>query len=176
VIDPVLDYDPASVTTSTLSIQALLAFLKEQRLKVQLILETHAHADHLSGAHELVTKHLPDAKIAIGERITLVQETFKQVFNFSNSFKTDGSQFHRLFKENEVVTTGSLKFKVLFTPGHTPACGSYLFDDAVFTGDALFMPDYGTGRCDFPMGDAHALFHSVSKGLYALPDTSICWA
>jgi glyoxylase-like metal-dependent hydrolase (beta-lactamase superfamily II) len=172
VIDPVLDYDAASATTSTLSIESLLIFLKEQQLKVHFILETHAHADHLSGAHELVTKHLPDAKIAIGERITLVQETFKQVFNFPKPFRTDGSQFHRLFKENEEVKAGSLAFKVLFTPGHTPACGSYLFGDAVFTGDALFMPDYGTGRCDFPKGDAHALYHSVTKRLYDLPDST----
>jgi len=170
VIDPVLDYDPASVTTSTQSIDVLMAFLKEQALKVHFILETHAHADHLSGAHELVTKYLPGAKIGIGERITLVQEVFKGVFNFPAAFKTDGSQFHRLFKENEVVVAGSLSFKVLFTPGHTPACGSYVFGDAVFTGDALFMPDYGTGRCDFPKGNAHDLYHSVARRLYELPD------
>lgn len=172
VIDPVLDYDPASVTTSTQSIENLVAFLKEQKLKVHFILETHAHADHLSGAHELVRQHLPDAKIGIGERITLVQETFKQVFNFPSAFKTDGSQFHRLFKENEQVQAGSLSFRVLFTPGHTPACASYLFADAVFTGDALFMPDYGTGRCDFPKGDAQALFHSVARKLYELPNAT----
>ncbi len=172
VIDPVLDYDPASGTTSTGSIEVLLSFLKDQRLKIHFILETHAHADHLSGAHELVTKYLTDAKIGIGERITIVQETFKQVFNFPSSFKTDGSQFHRLFKENEEVKAGSLSFKVLFTPGHTPACGSYLFSDAIFTGDALFMPDYGTGRCDFPKGDPRALYHSVTKRLYELPDST----
>jgi glyoxylase-like metal-dependent hydrolase (beta-lactamase superfamily II) len=172
VIDPVLDYDAASATTSTLSLEALLAFLNEQQLKVHFVLETHAHADHLSGAHELVTHHLPHAKIGIGERITIVQETFKQVFNFPNSFRTDGSQFHRLFKENEEVNAGSLVFKVLFTPGHTPACSSYLFADTVFTGDALFMPDYGTGRCDFPKGDAHSLYHSVTKRLYELPDST----
>ena len=172
VIDPVLDYDPASVTTSNQSIDTLLAFLNEQSLKVHFILETHAHADHLSSAHELVTKYLPSAKIGIGERIKMVQETFKQVFNFPESFKTDGSQFHQLFKDGEVIAAGSLSFKVLFTPGHTPACASYLFADAVFTGDALFMPDYGTGRCDFPEGDAHALFHSVTKQLYALPDST----
>lgn len=172
VIDPVLDYDAASATTSTLSIEKLLNYLNEQQLKVHFILETHAHADHLSGAHELVAHYLPNARIGIGERITLVQETFKQVFNFPNSFRTDGSQFHRLFKENEEVKAGSLTFKVLFTPGHTPACGCYLFGDAVFTGDALFMPDYGTGRCDFPKGDAHALYHSVTNRLYNLPDST----
>ncbi len=172
VIDPVLDYDAASVTTSTQSIELLLGFLKQQELKVHFILETHAHADHLSGAHELVTKHLPSAKIGIGERITMVQETFKEVFNFPKAFKTDGSQFHRLFKDNELVSAGKLSFKVLFTPGHTPACASYLFGDAVFVGDAVFMPDYGTGRCDFPRGDAKALYHSITSRLYTLPDNT----
>jgi glyoxylase-like metal-dependent hydrolase (beta-lactamase superfamily II) len=172
IIDPVLDYDPASVKTSTASLNSLNEFVKANRLNVHFILETHAHADHLSGAHELVTQHLPNAKIAIGERITLVQETFKSVFNFPSSFRTDGSQFHRLFKDNEEVSAGLLKFKVIFTPGHTPACASYLFGDAVFTGDALFMPDYGTGRCDFPKGDSHALYHSVAERLYKLPDST----
>lgn len=172
VVDPVLDFDPASGTTSTGSLELVLGFLKEQSLKVHFILETHAHADHLSGAHELVANHLPGARIGIGERITRVQETFKEVFNLPPTFKTDGSQFHRLFKENEVVRAGSLSFKVLFTPGHTPACVSYLFGDAVFTGDALFMPDYGTGRCDFPKGDARALYHSVTGRLYELPEST----
>lgn len=172
IIDPVLDFDPASVATSTQSIETLLSFIDEQALKVHFVLETHAHADHLSGAHELITRHIPDAKIGIGERITVVQEVFKKIFNFPSSFKTNGSQFHRLFKDSEEVTVGSLKFKVIFTPGHTPACASYLFGDAVFTGDALFMPDYGTGRCDFPKGDAHALYHSVAKRLYELPDAT----
>jgi glyoxylase-like metal-dependent hydrolase (beta-lactamase superfamily II) len=172
VIDPVLDYDPASVTTSIESISVVQAFVKEQQLNVHLILETHAHADHLSGAKELVKRFLPNAKIGIGERITLVQKTFKEIFNFPSSFKTDGSQFHRLFKNNETVKVGSLGFKVLFTPGHTPACASYLFDGFVFSGDALFMPDSGTGRCDFPQGDAHDLYRSISKCLYALPDNT----
>lgn len=172
IIDPVLDYDPAGVKTSTESIQTLMAFVREQGLKVHYILETHAHADHLSGAHELATNHLPQAKIAIGERITVVQETFKKIFNFPEGFKTDGSQFHRLFKDNEVVKAGSLSFKVIFTPGHTPACASYLFGDALFTGDAIFMPDSGTGRCDFPKGDAHALYHSIAKRLYEFPDAT----
>ncbi len=172
VIDPVLDFDPASGTTSTQSLGMLLEFIQSQALKIHYVLETHAHADHLSGAHELVTHYFKQAKIGIGERITIVQETFKKVFNFPSSFKTDGSQFHRLFKDGDIVHAGSLSFKVIFTPGHTPACSSYLFGDAVFTGDALFMPDSGTGRCDFPQGDAHALYHSVAKRLYALPDST----
>ncbi len=172
IIDPVLDYDQASIKTSTASIETVYHFIKVNGLNVHFILETHAHADHLSGAHELVTTHFPKAKIAIGERITIVQETFKALFNFPASFRTDGSQFHRLFKDNELVKAGSLAFKVIFTPGHTPACASYLFQDAVFTGDALFMPDYGTGRCDFPKGDSHALYHSVAERLYKLPDAT----
>jgi glyoxylase-like metal-dependent hydrolase (beta-lactamase superfamily II) len=124
IIDPVWNYDAASVTTNTHSIDLLGGFLRDQKLKVHYILETHAHADHLSGAHELVTKHLPEAKIGIGEGITIVQETFKSLLNLPRAFKTDGSQFHQLFKDNDLVVAGSLKFKVLSTPGHTPACVS----------------------------------------------------
>jgi glyoxylase-like metal-dependent hydrolase (beta-lactamase superfamily II) len=170
IIDPVLDYDAAAVKTSTGSLETLHKFVKDHQLVVHYILETHAHADHLSGAHELITRYIPTAKIAIGERITVVQETFKAHFNFPASFRVDGSQFHRLLKDNEEVRAGSLAFKVIFTPGHTPACASYLFGDALFTGDALFMPDYGTGRCDFPKGDSRALYHSVAQRLYKLPD------
>jgi len=172
IIDPVLDYDAAAVKTSTKSLEYVSRFIKSKSLNIHYVLETHAHADHLSGAHELITNYFPKAQIAIGERITIVQETFKELFNFPSTFKTDGSQFHRLLKDNEEIAAGSLSFKVIFTPGHTPACASYLFGDAVFTGDALFMPDYGTGRCDFPKGDAQALFHSVSQRLYKLPDNT----
>jgi glyoxylase-like metal-dependent hydrolase (beta-lactamase superfamily II) len=172
IIDPVLDYDAASIKTSAKSLEYVSRFIKSLSLNVHYILETHAHADHLSGAHELITNHFPKAKIAINERITLVQETFKSIFNFPASFKTDGSQFHRLLKDNEEVRAGSLSFKVIFTPGHTPACASFLFGDALFTGDTLFMPDYGTGRCDFPKGDSKALFHSVANRLYKLPDST----
>jgi glyoxylase-like metal-dependent hydrolase (beta-lactamase superfamily II) len=119
-----------------------------------------------------VARHFPKAQIAIGERICVVQDTFKSVFNFPDTFKTDGSQFHKLLKDGEEATAGSLEFQVIFTPGHTPACASYVFGDAVFSGDALFMPDSGTGRCDFPRGDARALYHSIAKKLYQLPDTT----
>lgn len=172
IIDPVLDYDPASVKISNTSINNIYKFIQDKSLEVHFVLETHAHADHLSGAHELVTQYLPKTQIGIGERITLVQETFKTVFNFPSSFRTDGSQFHRLFKDNEEVRCGSLRFKVMFTPGHTPACASYIFGDSVFTGDTLFMPDYGTGRCDFPAGDARILYHSVVDRLYKLPEST----
>jgi glyoxylase-like metal-dependent hydrolase (beta-lactamase superfamily II) len=170
VIDPVLDFDPASGAIGSQSLAKLMSFVSEMQLKVHYILETHAHADHISSAHELVARHLPEAKIAIGERITSVQETFKKIFNFPPHFKSDGSQFHRLFKDGEVIQAGALTVKVLFTPGHTPACVSYLIGDAVFTGDTLFMPDSGTGRCDFPQGDATQLYRSVTQVLYKLPD------
>jgi len=170
IIDPVLDYDPAAIKISTRSLEQLYGFVREKSLKVRYILETHAHADHLSAAHELVSRYLPHAKIAIGERITEVQEIFKTIFNFPPSFRTDGSQFHRLLKDQETVSAGSLTFKVIFTPGHTPACASYLFGDALFTGDSLFMPDYGTGRCDFPKGDSRVLYHSVTQRIYKLPE------
>lgn len=172
IIDPVLDYDPAGVTTSHASIRKLMDFVGANQLAVQYILETHAHADHLSGAHDMRARYLPKAKIAIGEKITVVQETFKKIFNFPASFKTDGSQFDRLLTDGETLKVGSLTIKVIATPGHTPACMSYLIGDAVFTGDALFMPDYGTGRCDFPAGDARALYHSVTERLYKLPGTT----
>lgn len=172
IIDPVLDFDPASGKTSLQSVEKVMQFVVEKSLTVHYILETHAHADHLSGAHELVTRFLPKAKIAIGEGIREVQEVFKKVFNFPVSFKVDGSQFHQLFRDGEEVSAGSLRFKVIFTPGHTPACVSYLFEGCVFTGDAIFMPDSGTGRCDFPKGDARVLYHSISEKLYKLPDNT----
>ncbi|RMG20949.1 MAG: MBL fold metallo-hydrolase [Deltaproteobacteria bacterium] len=169
VIDSVLDYDPAASKTFTESLEKVVSFLREKELKVHLLLETHAHADHLSGSQQL-KKLYPEAKVAIGRNITKVQETFKEIFDLPDEFPTDGSQFDRLLDDGETVQAGSLSFEVLYTPGHTPACSSYRFGDAVFTGDALFMPDYGTGRCDFPGGDARALYRSVTERLYTLPD------
>jgi glyoxylase-like metal-dependent hydrolase (beta-lactamase superfamily II) len=171
IIDPVLDYDPLDSVTSIESVEKLLKFVKEKELKVHYILETHAHADHLSSSQEL-KKLLPGAKLAIGEKITDVQKMFKGILELPEDFNTDGEQFDQLFKDKDVVTAGSLEFKVLHTPGHTPACVSYLFDGAVFTGDALFMPDYGTGRCDFPGGDAKDLYRSVQGRLYTLPENT----
>jgi glyoxylase-like metal-dependent hydrolase (beta-lactamase superfamily II) len=168
VIDPVLDYDPALSKTSEASVSRLVDFLRARKLKLHFILETHAHADHLSGS-QAIKKHFPQAQIAIGEKITLVQEVFKGVFDLPAEFKTDGSQFDRLLKEGEEFHAGSLTIKTLFTPGHTPACASYLIEDNVFVGDALFMPDYGTGRCDFPAGSAADLYRSVNDRLYELP-------
>jgi glyoxylase-like metal-dependent hydrolase (beta-lactamase superfamily II) len=170
VLDPVWDYDPASSRMSTSSAEAVLDFIKKQDLKVHLILDTHAHADHVSGS-QVLKQHFPQAKVGIGANITKVQEVFKGVFNLHPDFKVDGSQFDLLLQEGKTYQAGSIKFEVLFTPGHTPACSSFLFGDAVFTGDALFMPDYGTGRCDFPAGSAADLYDSVQK-LYKLPDST----
>lgn len=169
IMDPVWDYDPAASKMSTQSAEQVLAFVKENNLKVHYILETHAHADHVSGSQFLKEK-LPGSKIGIGAKITEVQKVFKDVFNLDPNFKTDGSQFDLLLKEGEILEAGSLKIETIYTPGHTPACSSYVVDDSVFTGDALFMPDYGTGRCDFPAGSANDLYTSVHEKLYKLPD------
>lgn len=168
VIDPVLDYDPLAVSTNTTSNERVAAFIDGNELKLHAILETHAHADHLSGSQWLKERY--GAPVMIGEHIQTVQETFKGVFNLPEHFRTDGSQFERLVKDGETVDAGSLKIKVIHTPGHTPACVSFHIDDALFTGDALFMPDFGTGRCDFPAGSAEDLYESVHEKLYHLPD------
>ncbi|MCM2348707.1 MAG: MBL fold metallo-hydrolase [Bacteriovoracaceae bacterium] len=170
IIDPVLDFDPPSGKVEDRSIKEVIEYIKAQGLKVKAILETHAHADHLSSSQILKAQY-PDAKLGIGEKIKAVQEVFKAHFNIPE-LKTDGSQFDMLFKPFDEVQFGSLKMKAIPTPGHTPACMSFLFGDAVFTGDVLFMPDYGTGRCDFPKGSAKDLYQSVSKNLYSLPDTT----
>ncbi|MEO1172722.1 MAG: MBL fold metallo-hydrolase [Myxococcota bacterium] len=168
IIDPVLDYDPAASKTEPNSVEALLHFVTELGLRVHYALETHAHADHMSGSQLL--KERLGAKVVIGEHIRAVQETFKGVFDLPKDFPTDGSQFDRLVADGEVIEAGALKVNVLHTPGHTPACVSYLIGDSVFTGDTLFMDDYGTGRCDFPAGSAADLYASVHGKLYALPD------
>lgn len=169
VIDPVLDYDPASGLTSTDSVDALIAAIEALELRLRFVLETHAHADHLSGSGLLHQRF--DAPVAIGERITEVQATFKGLFNLPEAFATDGSQFGKLLAAGETLAAGSLAIEVIATPGHTPACVTFKIDDAIFTGDALFMDDYGTGRCDFPSGSARDLYHSIRK-LYELPDAT----
>jgi len=168
ILDPVLDFDPLAISISYESANKLLSFIKENELNIHYIIETHAHADHLSSSQYLKEK-FPNAKLAVGENIKIVQETFKPIFNFEN-LKTDGSQFDYLLKDNEVVSAGSIEFKIIFTPGHTPACTSILIEDNLFTGDSIFMPDYGTGRCDFPAGSAKDLYHSIKNKIYSLPD------
>jgi glyoxylase-like metal-dependent hydrolase (beta-lactamase superfamily II) len=167
VIDPVLDYEPVGSYTFTESVDEVVAFVRAERLKVHYSLETHAHADHLS-AGQILRREL-DAKVAIGRRITEVQETFKKIFDLPHGFRTVGGQFDALLTEGDSVKAGSLEINVLATPGHTPACVTYEIGDAIFTGDALFMDDYGTGRCDFPRGSAEAMYDSIKK-LYELPE------
>ncbi len=169
VIDPVWDYEPSSGQLSTKSMDPVVAYLKENHLSPQWVLETHAHADHLSSS-QLFKNFFPNIKVAIGERITEVQKTFKTIFNLETEFDISGKAFDLLLKEGQVFEVGSLKFKVLFTPGHTPACASYLIEDALFSGDALFIPDSGTGRCDFPAGSAETLYESITQKIYSLPD------
>ncbi len=169
VIDPVLDYDVLSSQTSTASVARVEGFLKQHQLKLHYVLETHAHADHLSGSQYL--KRRFGASVAIGARIVEVQTVFAGVFDLQG-FATDGSQFDRLLSDGEKIAAGALAIEVIATPGHTPACLSYAIEDAVFTGDALFIEDYGTGRCDFPSGSADALYTSVQERLYALPDAT----
>lgn len=171
IIDSVLDYDPKSGRTSTTSADKVVGYVQANQLEVAWILETHAHADHVSAAPYL-KKHL-GGKTAIGTRITQVQKVFKGIFNLEKSFKEDGSQFDQLLDSDEEFKVGELIGKVLFVPGHTPACVAYQFGDAVFVGDTLFMPDVGTARCDFPGGDAQALYASTRKILSLPPETRL---
>ncbi|AUM13647.1 MBL fold metallo-hydrolase [Ketobacter alkanivorans] len=166
IIDPVLDFDAKAARISTTSAQLILDYIAELNLSVEWILETHAHADHLSAAHWL--KQQAGGNIAIGEGITGVQAHFSKLFNLGPEFVADGSQFDYLFQAGERLAIGSLECEVLFTPGHTPACVSYKIADAVFVGDTLFTPDYGTARADFPGGDAQALYRSIQQ-LLSLP-------
>jgi len=168
VIDPVLDYDPAASSVSYESVNRVTAFLREKDLMLHYVLETHPHADHLSGAQVLKSR-FPGTETGIGSEIVVVQKAFKEVFDLPADFPIDGSQFDKLFSAGEEGSAGALKFKAISTPGHTPACVTYQFGDAIFTGDVLFMPDMGTGRCDFPEGSASDLFDSIT-GLYELPE------
>jgi len=166
IIDPVSDFDRDSGSITYVHARQVIDYVKQNGLVVEYILETHTHADHITGACYL--KELLGGKICIGEHVTVVQKIFSEKFNF-NDFPCDGSQFDVLFKDGDKFQIGSLEATVFHTPGHTPSCLSYLIGDAVFTGDTVFMPDVGTARCDFPNGCASQLFHSVKK-LYTLPD------
>ena len=166
IIDPVLDYDHSSGEADTRSVEAMLKAAEDAGNTIEWVLETHAHADHLSGAPFIKAK--TGAKIGIGEHIKDVQRIFRPIFN-ATDLKTDGSDFDHLFRDGERFKVGELDIEVLYTPGHTPADVSYKVEDAVFVGDTLFMPDYGTARADFPGGDAHRLYRSI-KRLLALPE------
>jgi glyoxylase-like metal-dependent hydrolase (beta-lactamase superfamily II) len=168
VIDPVLDFDQRDGTVDIRSVEAILTAAKQEQLTIEWVLETHAHADHLSGAPYI--KSRTGARIAIGEHIKDVQRIFRPVFN-AEDLRTDGSDFDRLFADGERLAIGELVVEVLHTPGHTPADLSYKIGDAVFVGDTLFMPDYGTARADFPGGDAHQLYRSIQR-LLKLPDAT----
>ncbi|BFN29001.1 MAG: MBL fold metallo-hydrolase [Gammaproteobacteria bacterium HGW-Gammaproteobacteria-9] len=169
VIDSVLDYDPASGRTSHATAQRLVDYVRAQGLTVQWLLETHVHADHLSAAPYL--KQQLGGRLAIGDRITVVQDTFGKLFNAGSEFATDGRQFDHLFHDGDTFQVGNIQAHSIHTPGHTPACMTYVIGDAAFVGDTLFMPDYGTARCDFPGGDARTLYQSIQK-LFTLPDST----
>jgi glyoxylase-like metal-dependent hydrolase (beta-lactamase superfamily II) len=169
IVDPVLDYDAASGRTSRSSADRIIEHVKAHGLTVQWLLETHVHADHLSAAPYIQSRI--GGKLAIGAGITIVQETFGKVFNAGTEFERDGSQFDRLFHDGETFALGSIPAQVMHTPGHTPACLTYVIGDAAFVGDTLFMPDYGTARTDFPGGSARALYRSIRR-IFALPGTT----
>jgi len=167
IIDSVLDYDQASGRTSTQTAEALIQYVKSEGLVIDWIIETHIHADHLSAAPFL--KDELGGKIAIGSRVSEVQSVFGNVFNAGDPFARDGSQFDHLFSDGETFKLGQIDCEAISTPGHTPACTVFKIGDAAFVGDTIFMPDFGTARCDFPGGDAETLYHSIQK-IFSLPD------
>lgn len=169
IIDPVLDFDPVSARTATTGADALIRHVQTRGLSLAWILETHVHADHLSAGRYIQQKL--GGELAIGQYVTTVQTTFAGLFNPDEAFATDGSQFDRLFADEAVFSLGRLPIRALHTPGHTPACLTYLIGDAAFAGDTLFMPDLGTGRCDFPGGSARQLYRSIRK-ILALPEST----
>ena len=167
IVDSVLNYDPKSGRTSKESADEIIAYVREHGLEVQWIVETHVHADHLSAAPYL--KEQLGGTLAIGSNIKTVQDVFGKVFNAGTEFARDGSQFDHLFEDGEQFAVGSIQARAIHTPGHTPACMTYVIGDAGFVGDTIFMPDFGTARCDFPGGDARTLYRSIQK-IFALPD------
>ena len=166
IIDPVLNFDQASGRTSTTSADKVVDYITENKLEVMWILETHAHADHLSAAQYLKSK--VDGSTGIGRFITDAQATFKKIFNLEEEFEVNGKQFDRLFDDGDLLTLGTTSISVMHTPGHTPACLTYVVGDAAFVGDTLFMPDFGTARVDFPGGDAATLYRSIQR-IFKLP-------
>jgi glyoxylase-like metal-dependent hydrolase (beta-lactamase superfamily II) len=171
IVDSVLDYDAAAGRTDTKAADALIEYVRKHDLKVEWLLETHVHADHLSAAPYL--KEKLGGKIAIGAHITVVQDVFGKVFNAGTEFERDGSQFDALFKDGDRIRIGGMEGYAMHTPGHTPACMTYVFGDAAFIGDTLFMPDYGTARADFPGGSARDLYRSIRKVLALPPETRL---
>lgn len=166
VVDSVLDYDPAAGRTDHRSADAVIAHIRREGLRLEWILETHVHADHLSAAPYI--KERLGGRLAIGENIVLVQDVFGKIFNAGTEFQRDGRQFDRLLKDGDTFRLGEIEARAIHTPGHTPACMTYVIGDAAFVGDTLFMPDFGTARCDFPGGDARQLYRSIRR-IFALP-------
>ncbi len=171
VIDSVLDFDSAAGRTSTTSADRIIAYVRENNLTCEWLLETHVHADHLSAA-PYIQQHL-GGKLAIGDGITQIQDVFGKIFNAGTEFERDGSQFDRLFRDQDEFAIGALSVSVMHTPGHTPACMTYVIGDCAFVGDTLFMPDFGTARADFPGGDARQLYRSIRKVLSLPPETRL---
>lgn len=169
VIDPVLDYAPASAHVFTESIERLAALIDGLRLRIPFVLDTHVHADHLTGLARVRDRY--GAQTAIGARVTTIQAFFADVYGLGDAFEPDGSQFDVLLEDERILDAGPFSIRALYTPGHTPACMSYLIEDALFAGDTLFEPDYGTARCDFPHGSAGDLYDSIQR-LYALPEST----
>ena len=172
IIDSVLDYDAAAGRTSTGSADRVIAYMREQNLTLEYILETHVHADHITAA--LYLRQQLQGKTAIGAHVSAVQEVFAGAFNAGSEFPRDGSQFDLLLGDGDTLALGGLEIRVMHTPGHTPACLTYIVDGSAFVGDTLFMPDYGTARCDFPGGDAAELYHSIQK-ILALPGDTVLY-
>lgn len=171
IVDTVLDFDPKSGRTDTHSADLVIAYVKDKELEVDWIIETHAHADHLSAAPMI--KKVLGGKMAIGGHIKDVQKIFKEVFNFEREFQPNGAQFDHLFRDGETFKIGGLNARAMHTPGHTPACMTYIIEDTAFVGDTLFMPDFGTARADFPGGDARIMYHSIQKILSLPPETRL---
>jgi len=171
VVDSVLDYDPASGRTNTGSADEIVAFIRDRGLTLEWILETHVHADHMSAAPYL--QKTLGGKIAIGAEIRTVQTVFGKIFNEGTEFQRDGSQFDKLLVDGDTLRIGNMEAQAMHTPGHTPACMTYVVGDAAFVGDTMFMPDYGTARADFPGGDARTLFRSIKKVLSLPPETRL---
>jgi glyoxylase-like metal-dependent hydrolase (beta-lactamase superfamily II) len=171
IVDSVLDFDYSSGRTDTRSADRIIAYVEEHNLDAQWLIETHVHADHLSAAPYIQER--VGGKIGIGHNITVVQDTFGKVFNEGTEFQRDGSQFDELFKDGDTFHIGQMRAEVIHTPGHTPACNTYVIGDAAFVGDTLFMPDFGTARCDFPGGSAETLYNSIQKILALPPETRI---
>lgn len=171
IIDPVLDFDPAAVKTSSQSVEKIIAEVESKQLKVDWILETHVHADHLTAAAWLAEKL--GAKIAVGEKIAQVQETFNDIYGYEGDERANTAQFDQLLTDGQEIPLGQLSIKTIATPGHTPVCCTYVVGDRAFVGDTIFMPDFGTARCDFPNGDARQLYRSIQKILALPPETKL---